>query len=132
MDGPLSEGARALRSAMWALIVLWLVALGLAFAGVRGWIARDSIPWSLSLSAGSLLGAVYVGLKAHQQALVDRERTSRQAMIISIAAQLGKQDQATLERIAGKGGPAGEAARMIMAGRGSKTRAASANQSARM
>jgi hypothetical protein len=38
-------------------------------------------------------------------------------MIVVIAAQLGKQNDATLERVAAKGGPAGEAARMILKGR---------------
>jgi hypothetical protein len=35
-------------------------------------------------------------------------------MIIAITAQLGKQDDATLSRIAAQSGPAGEAARMLM------------------
>jgi hypothetical protein len=117
MDGPLSEGARTLRSVMWSLIVLSLTALGLAFAGAKRWVAHDSIFLSLLLFAGSLLGAVYIGLKAHRRALDDRECASGQAMIITIAAQLGRQDEATLERIAARGGPAAEAARMILTGR---------------
>jgi len=113
----LSEGARVLQRAMWALIVLSILALGLAFAGTRGWVARDSIPSSLLMFGGSLFGALYLGFKAHRRALADRERDSSQAMVIAIATQLGRQDDAMLERIARKGGPAAEAARMILSGR---------------
>lgn len=118
--GSLSDAARALRNGMLALIALALFALGLAFAGVRGWVARGTVPSSLLLFVGATVGAAWMAVKGHRRALADRERASGQFMIVAIAAQLGKQDETTLTKLATKGGPAGEAARMILAGREQK------------
>ena len=72
-----------------------------------------------------------MGLRGHRQVLLDRERASGQFMILAIAGQLGKQDDATLQAIAGKGGPAGEAARLILEGRAQKARPSVAAPAAR-
>jgi hypothetical protein len=126
MTGSLSDAARAFRNGMLTLIGLALFALGLAFAGVKGWVARETVPSSLLLFAGAILGAGWLGFKGHRRALADRERASGQFMIVAIAAQLGKQDEETLRKIASKGGPAAEAAKLIMDGRRPKASGASA------
>jgi hypothetical protein len=92
-------------------------ALVLAFAAARRWMPREALGPSLLLFLSAGLGAVWLGYKAHRRAVMDRERTSGQAMIVLLAVQLGKLDDATLTRIGGKGGPAGEAARMLLKGR---------------
>jgi hypothetical protein len=51
--------------------------------------------------------------KARQQ----REVENYGSMLVIIAAQLKDQDDAVLERIVAKGGPAGEAATMVLEGR---------------
>jgi hypothetical protein len=117
-EGPaLSEGARSLRAGVWGMIFIAGLALVLAFAGARRWVPRETMGSALLMFAGAALGAVWLGIKAHRRTLADRDRASGQAMIVLLAAQLGKQDDATLQRIAGKSGPAGEAARMILKGR---------------
>lgn len=116
--GPnISEGARSLRTSAWGMVSLAGVALVLVFAGARRWIPRETINLSLFLFVGASLGALWFGYKAHRRAVVDRERSSSQAMIVLLAVQLGKLDDETLTRIGGKGGPAGEAARMLLKGR---------------
>ena len=117
MAGPLSQPAQALRSGMWALIVLAIIALGLAFAGMRGWIPPGMAPAASLIFFGLILGALWLGSSGHRRALADRERASEAAMTILIATQLAKQDVATLEQLSRKAGPAGEAARMILSGR---------------
>ena len=67
-----------------------------------------------------LATAVWMGWRGHRQALADRERVGRTTMIMAIAAQLGRQDDAALERLAAKGGPAAEAAALLLAGRAEK------------
>jgi len=64
--------------------------------------------------------AGWLGLKGARRAREDREMQSRRDMIVLLAVQLGKQDDETLERVAGKGGSAGEAARLILQGRKEK------------
>jgi len=109
-----SEAARALRTAMrWTLAVA-VACLVLAFGATRGWVPRAVIPLATVAFLLACAGAVWLGLRSHGQALADRERVGRLSLIVTIAAQLGKQDDATLSRIAGKSGPAGEAARMIL------------------
>jgi hypothetical protein len=120
MAGSLSDGARAARTAMLVLLGLALLGLGLALAGLKGWVAKDAVPSALLLFAGAMIGAGWFGLKGHRRVRADRERASGQFMIMTMAAQLGKQDEETLRRIAGKGGPAAEAARLIMEGRRQK------------
>jgi heme A synthase len=117
-DGPsISEAARSLRTGAWGMVSLAGLALVLVFAGARRWVPRETIGSALLLFLGASLGAVWLGYKAHRRAVSDRERTSSQAMIVLLAVQLGKLDDATLTRIGGQGGPAGEAARMLLKGR---------------
>jgi membrane protein implicated in regulation of membrane protease activity len=99
------------------MIFVAAAGLGLAFGAARGWLPRATLPAALVLFVAAAVTAVWLGFKSHRQALADRERQGRLSMIVAIAAQLGKQNDATLERVAGKGGPAGEAARMILKGR---------------
>ena len=126
MAGSLSDAVRAARNGMLALIGLAVCALGLAFAGLKGWVARETVPSSLLLFVGAALGACWFGLRGHRRVRADRERASGQFMIMAMAAQLGKQDEQTLRKIAGRGGPAAEAARLIMEGRRQKARGSSA------
>jgi hypothetical protein len=107
---------------MWALIVLAIMALAMAFAGMKGWVPRGLAPVALLIFCGLVVGALWLGLRGHRRALADRERASGAAMTIIIATQLARQDAATLEQLARKAGPAGDAARMILSGR-RKTRA---------
>lgn len=112
-----SEGARSLRTVSWVVLVLGLVVLGMIWMAVRGVLPRESMGSLLTIFFALMAGATLLGLKSRRQAVVDRERESRSAMIILIAAQLGRQDNDTLARIVAKGGPAGEAAAMVLAGR---------------
>jgi hypothetical protein len=113
----LSDEAQTLRLMMWALLVVAILALGLAFAGLRAWFPRRSVPFSMMMFTGAVLGALWYGLRGHQRAVADGERASQSAMIMVIAAQLARQETPTLEKIASKGGPAAAAAKMILDGR---------------
>lgn len=116
----LSAGARNYRALMWGMILLALVPLALFVAAVRDVVPRQMGLAALPLVFACLLTAVWMGWRGHQQALADRERVGRTTMIMTIAAQLGRQDDAALERIAAKSGPAAEAASWILAGRAEK------------
>jgi hypothetical protein len=93
-----------------------LVALA-AFGAAKGWLPKELTGSLLMLLLALLMAAAWSGLRTRQQALADRDRESGNAIFLAIAAQLGRQDDATLERIQSKGGPAAESAKMILTGR---------------
>jgi hypothetical protein len=116
----LPEGARNYRTLMWILFVVGLGPVGIFWASVRGALPRELGISAVPLALGCFIAAAWMGWRGHQQALADRERAGHTAMILAIASQLGRQDDAALERMAAKGGPAGEAATWILAGRAEK------------
>lgn len=111
---------RAYRFGMWGLVALGLPGLFAAFLG-----ARRVIPLPFGIAGGftffacALLGAL-VGLQARRQMQLQRERENYSTMLVILANQLRVQEDAVLQRIAGKGGPAGEAAEMVLQGRQEK------------
>ncbi len=111
---------RAYRLGMWGLVALGSPGLFAAFLG-----ARRIIPLPLGVAGGFtffacvLLGAL-VGLQARREMQLQRDRESYSAMLVILANQLRVQDDTVLQRIAGKGGPAGEAAEMVLRGRQEK------------
>lgn len=131
MAAELSEAARSYRTGMLAMIALVFIGVVLAFAGAKGWIDSLIVTPAILIIVAAALGAAWFGLKGHSQVRQDRERASGQFMIVAIAAQLGKQDDETLQKIAGRGGPAGEAAKMLIEGRRQKGRPSSAAPSIR-
>ena len=57
------------------------------------------------------------GVRAYRRALDDQALSASRSMIVLLAAQLGHQSDEALTRIAGRGGPAAEAAALILRGR---------------
>lgn len=119
-ESPLSESARDYRSATRVLVVVSALMAGGVLAAIKRWIPAELGGPFAGLFAGAALGTLWMGSKAHKRALEDREKEGSRFMIVSIAAQLGKQDDESLERIKARGGPAGEAAAMILVGRAEK------------
>ena len=111
---------RAYRLGMWGVVALGSPGLFAAFLG-----ARRVIPLPLGIAGGfaffacALLGAL-VGLQARRQMQLQRDRENYSTMLVILANQLRDQDDTVLQRIAGKGGPAGEAAEMVLKGRREK------------
>lgn len=121
-ESPLSDSARELRMTTRLMVALAGVLLAATFAAARGWLPPELGAVFLPLFLASALTAVWFGFRTHRRALADREMASGRAMIVAIAAQLARQDDAALERIQARGGPAGEAAGMILQGRAEKAR----------
>jgi hypothetical protein len=113
----IGETARQYRTVSRALLVVtFILAVG-ALAALRGTLPRELASPALYLAAASALSAAWGGYRGHRAALEGRERASRQAMVIAIAAQLARQDDDTLTGIVRRGGPAADAAAMVLAGR---------------
>ncbi len=126
---PLSESARQYRAAMWFMIVIATASMIGIAAALKGKVPRDlGRVAGLSLVAATTF-AIHLSLVGHRRALADRDAQTRNDLVLMLIAQLGRQDDAALERIAAKGGPAGEAATLILKGRSEK-RARSSEPSA--
>ena len=121
----LSERARSLRSIMWVLLAVTIVLLLIGFGGAKGWVPVNVGISALLLSFATTIGAGWLGAKAHRQAITDREKQSHGSMIVAIAAQLKEQDDESLRKMQARGGPAGEAAALILLGRQERTDRAS-------
>lgn len=119
-ESTVSQGARDLRRATRIVGFITFVMLCGSFAAYKGWLPRNLGLAFVDLFVAAGLATIWIGIKAHRKALEDRERESRGAMIIAIAVQLGKQDDASLEKVKSRGGPAGEAAGLILQGRAEK------------
>ncbi len=113
----LSDAAREYRSAMWMLAGVAVVSYAIGIAGVRGTVPRIAGLSGLSLGVATTVVAFFFGLRAHRRALADQELSSRRSMIVLLAAELGSKDDETLDSIVRRGGPAGEAATLILKGR---------------
>ena len=113
----LSDRATEYRRAMWMLAVVGLTSLGVSWLAARGSLPRTLGIFAFSVGTAAVLLSAWFGIRARQQALKDQEIAGRRSMIVMLAAQLGHQDDETLATIVRKGGAAGEAARLILAGR---------------
>ena len=121
----LSDRARGLHTVMWVLLGVTVVLLVVGFGGAKGWVPVNVGISALILSFATTIGAGWLGAKAHRQAIADREKLSHGAMIVAIAAQLNQQDDDSLRKLQVRGGPAGEAAGLILLGRQQRTSRAS-------
>ncbi len=118
LGGPLpssaSETIRRYRLMMWGLVFLSIPLLGLSIAGTRGRVPTlvgffSTLGFLVAIGCASLLG-----LRGNRQARAERELESGRAMIVMLAAQLGRRDDAALAQLAAGTGPAAEAAGLIL------------------
>lgn len=114
-----SLGAQAdsLRRWTWFAIFVTGVFAGASVLAVRKILPPGLAPSLWLLALASTISACWIGARAHRLALADREAASRRGMIISLMVTLAKEDDESLTRIVGRGGPAAEAAREVLAGR---------------
>jgi hypothetical protein len=110
------------RVLIWLVAIAGAIALAVAFAGVKGWVPSSLGLVSAGLFIVCLLLVAVIGWQRHRQTLADREATARGQMIVMIAARLKMQDDQALEAMVARGGPAGEAAKLVLEGRAERAR----------
>ena len=114
---PLPDSARPYRIGMWVFLVLGLPLLTLALAGLKRLVAPAVGALGITGFFACILMALLFGLRARRATMEDRARTAASGLLIMMAGMLKQQDDATLESIAAKGGPAGDAAALLLQNR---------------
>lgn len=110
----LSSSARPYRIGTWVFLALGLPLLALATIGLKGLIAPAVGALAMTGFFACILMALLLGLRARRLAMEERARNAAGSMLVMMAGMLNQEDDATLERIAQKGGPAGEAAHLLL------------------
>jgi len=116
MTTTLPQQRRSWRGLMWLAVALAAMGLVALLRTPRGGTGADLLP-GLGLFAGGLVLAGWVGIRGARQTARDRAAEGRNAAQVMLVAELGRHDDATLERITRSSGPAADAARMILQGR---------------
>lgn len=111
---PLPDSARPYRIGMWVFLVLGLPLIALALAGLKRLVPPAVGALGITGFFACIFVALLFGLRARRAALEDRERTAASGLLVMMAGMLKHQDDATLESIATKGGPAGDAAALLL------------------
>ena len=102
---------------MWLSAALAVLGYVLGYLGGKQHVPQVAGVLGLSLGIAATVMAVYFGLRSYRRALADQELVADRSMIVLLAAQLGNQSDEALTTIAGRGGPAAEAAELILRGR---------------
>jgi hypothetical protein len=118
----LSQGAQEYRRAMWLSVLMGVAGFVVGIAAMRGSVAPSLGTLGFTVGVGALVLAAWFGLQVRARTLADREREASGTLTVLLAAQLRDRDDATLETMAQRGGPAGEAARLILQGRKERRR----------
>jgi hypothetical protein len=99
---------------MWLFVILGLAFIMVGLAGARGILPPTVGLLSVAGFFFFMLSAILLAYKSRKAALEDRTRNAATSMLVLMAGMLKEEDDETLERIAAKGGPAGDAARMLL------------------
>ena len=109
------------RAGMWLLAVLGLLNLWIALDNARTGSSSSGLTalviFFVCISAGG-----WLGLARARQLRLARDHQSRRDAILLLVAELSRHDDNTLAGIARHGGPAGEAAVIVLQGRREKTK----------
>lgn len=108
--------ASSLRGVMWLCFGLALLSLLGAITGAHNRASGAGASALLIFFCLIALGGVAGWMRARRLG-AGRDQQSRSDAILLLVAELNRQNDETLERIARQGGPAGEAAQMVMQGR---------------
>jgi hypothetical protein len=98
------------------------LALAVAIAGFKEWVPREFTYFGLALFLCCLVVIALIGWRTRTDMLALRDEAARGQMIVMLAARLRDEDAGMLEQMSRRGGPAGEAAALILRGRAERPR----------
>lgn len=109
-----SDQASQYRAFLWLFTLTAVVCLWPALQGLRGAVPRSVGLMSGLASVFCLFTGGYFGLKGAKIRIAEREKKADAIALITLAAFLKDKSETELQAAAAKGGPAAEAARLIL------------------
>ena len=110
----MANQASQYRSLLWIFTGVGIFFFWPAYQGARGFIPASFGMMSGSVAVLCLFTGAYFGWKGAQIRIAERERKAEAIALVTIAAVLKDRDEAELAAVVAKGGPAAEAARLIL------------------
>ena len=114
---PPGNTARSYRYAMWFFLFLGGMMLIPALRGAPERLDPTVAMFSVAGFLGCMMLAAILGAASRRKAIEHREQQAAGAALVLMANMLSKETDESLEAIAGKGGPAGEAAALLLENR---------------
>lgn len=99
---------------MWFFVLLGIGLLAMSLAGARQIVPPEVGLISLAGFFLCLVCAILLGYQSRKAAMEDRAGHAATSMLVMMASMLKEESEETLERIAAQGGPAGDAASMLL------------------
>lgn len=99
-----------------------VLSLVVAIAGFRRVLPEDFAFLGLALFVAFLVLIALFAWRTRRHILAQRDEVERGQMTVILAARLRDEDPGTLEEMSRRGGPAGEAAALILQGRAERQR----------
>ena len=106
---------------MWFLVFLGVMILIPALRGVSRRADPVVAMFSVAGFVGCMVLAAMLGAASHRKAIEQRQQQAVGASLVLMATMLNQETDESLKAIAGKGGPAGEAAALLLESRRGKT-----------
>src|SRR5690348_12471022 len=110
----MSDQASQYRSLLWLFVLTALICLYPAYQGARGKLPESMGLLSGGLSVVCLFTGAWFGWKGAQIRIAERQKKADAVALITLAAFLKDKSEEELEKAAAKGGPAGEAAQLVL------------------
>ena len=110
------------RGLVWLTATAAALSLAIAIAGFKDWLPREFTWFGLALFLCCLVVIALVGWRTRKEMLALRDEAARGQMIVMLAARLRDEAPEKLEQMGKRGGPAGEAAALLLQGRAERQR----------
>ena len=110
------------RGLVWLTATAAALSLAMAIAGFKDWLPPEFTWLGLALFLCCLVVIGMVGWRTRKEMLALRDEAARGQMIVMLAARLRDEAPDKLEQMVKRGGPAGEAAALILQGRAERQR----------
>jgi hypothetical protein len=110
------------RGPVWLTALAGIAALAVAVGGFRGWLPGEFAWLGMAGFVTCLALVAVVGWRTRQEMLALRDEAARAQMIVMLASRIRDEPEAVLDQMIRSGGPAGEAADLILKGREERRR----------
>jgi hypothetical protein len=110
----MSDQASQYRAMLWLFVLAAVACLYPAIQGIRGLVPKSTGFLGGVASVGCLFLGAWYGLRGAKIRIAERQRKADAVALITLAAFLKDKSEEDLQKAIAKGGPAGEAAALVL------------------